>query len=149
MTNRTSAWSLYPATILSVPLDKNIRIDLRRSLGATVRKRLAYIGLARPFAVITACNPLDRAIPTLEAARLNHELRAMLALHGSVVVPMDGMSPDGRHVEPGFAAMLPRETARRIARFFEQTAFFWFDGRHFWIEPACGDHARVRLPVGR
>ena len=110
------------------------------TLAFTVREGTSTIETSfdGPFAVITAFHPLGRAIPKIEAARRTDELRALIALQGALSVPMDGSSPGGRHVEPGFAAALPKELAQRIARFFEQIAFFWFDGRRFWVEPACG-----------
>ena len=33
--------------------------------------------------------------------------------------------------------IIDKDTAREIAELFKQDAFFWFDGQHFWIEPAC------------
>ena len=66
-------WAQYPCTILEFAPPDRLRIDLRRPLGAPERATLAALGLDRPFAVLTAENPMgenaeDEPTETQEAA---------------------------------------------------------------------------------
>ena len=66
-------WAQYPCTILEFAPPDRLRIDLRRPLGAPERATLAALGLDRPFAVLTAENPMgenaeDKPTAAQEAA---------------------------------------------------------------------------------
>jgi hypothetical protein len=99
------------------------------------------------FGVVTAANPLGRRLLDVENARRHTELEAELVAGGSCFRPADGVSPDGRHREPGFAVWLPESGVRNLAERFEQTAFFYFDGTEFWLVTTNGTRNPVRLPA--
>jgi hypothetical protein len=96
--------------------------------------------------VITACNPFGRIKGGRTNRRRTRALARRLAAAHLPTVPVDGRSPDARHVEPGFGVPLPLEDARALAREFGQTAIFWWDGEAFWLVQAWGGGERVRLP---
>lgn len=124
-----------------------LEIDLRREPDPALGEEFARSGLAGPFAVITAYDPVGQ--PRDEAAnrRRNRELAERLAEAAVVVVPIDGRSPDGSHVEPGYGVALPLAEACRLALEFCQTAVFWWDGTTFWLVEAAEGGRRVRLPA--
>jgi hypothetical protein len=70
-----------------------------------------------------------------------------LEIAGIPNVPAAGASPDGAHREEGFAIWVSRERTRELAARYEQTAFFWFDGRDFWVVPTAAGVSAIRLPV--
>lgn len=149
MTTRNQSWPMYPETILTFDVGARLTCDLRKRPTAALLRELCRSGLSTRFAVVTACNPRGERAGASENQRRTYELRALIGLQGLSAIPADGGSSDGRHVELGYAANLSKEDARRISTFFEQTAFFWFDGRRFWIEPATMEHSRVALPIRR
>jgi hypothetical protein len=59
-----------------------------------------------------------------------------------------GRSTDGTHIEQGFAIAVDRESARQLAIAWEQSAFFWIDGRDVWLCPAVvrGADERITSP---
>lgn len=138
----------YPNTVLVVhpPGAPPFEIDLRQEPEPTLGEALARLGLAAPFAVITACNPFGRAKDDATNRRRTRELAERLTVARLQHVPVDGRSPDGAHIEPGFGVVLPLEEARALAREFEQTAIFWWDGAAFWLVDAWKEGARMRLP---
>lgn len=150
-------WAQYPCTILEFTAPERLRIDLREPLGATERATLASLGLDRPFAVLTAENPMgenaeDKPTEAQEAAteRRNAarraELEAELRRSGITFQPCDGVAPDGEYREHGFAIVLPREQAVMLARRFGQLAIFWFDGRNFSLVGAVARNPSEKLP---
>ena len=150
-------WAQYPCTILEFAPPDRLRIDLRRPLGTAERATLAALGLDRPFAVLTAENPLgenaeDKPTAAEEAAteRRNAgrrlELEAELRKGGVEFQPCDGVAPDGEYRERGVAVVLPREQAVMLARRFGQLAIFWFDGRNFSLVGAVARNAAEKLP---
>lgn len=62
-------------------------------------------------------------------------------------MPVAGASPDGAHREEGLAVWVSRNRARELAARYEQTAFFCFDGREFWVVPVAAAVPAVRLPA--
>ena len=79
--------------------------------------------------------------------RARHEqLRQAIVGASLTHLPTDGTSPDGAHQEEGFAVWTDRDTAYQLARQFEQSAFFWFDGDVFWVLSAMLDAPPRRLP---
>jgi Protein of unknown function (DUF3293) len=150
-------WAQYPCTILEFAPPARLRIDLRRPLGAAERATLAALGLDRPFAVLTAENPLgenaeDKPTAAQEAAteRRNAdrraELEAELRRAGVEFQPCDGVAPDGDYREQGVAVVLPKEQAVMLARRFGQLAIFWFDGRAFSLVGAVARNPTEKLP---
>jgi hypothetical protein len=145
-------WRFYPETVIELWRRRGgprVHLDCREPVDAATRAALAGIGLPGPFVVITACAPggarLGPAASRRRTARLARRLRAF----GPRPVRADGGSPDRTHVEPGWAADLAREEARRIAAEAGQSAIFRFDGRAMWIEPVLVDAAPIRLPPAR
>jgi hypothetical protein len=150
-------WAQYPCTILEFAPPQSLRIDLRKPLGTAERAVLASLGLDRPFAVLTAENPLgenteDEPTKAQQAAsdRRNDtrraELEAELRKSGIEFQPCDGVAADGDYREQGVAVVLPREQAVMLARRFGQLAIFWFDGRNFSLVGAVARNPSEKLP---
>ena len=150
-------WSRYPETILEFAPPDRLRIDLRRPLGAPERAILASLGLDRPFAVLTAENPMGENAedkPTAEqeaeterrnAAR-REELESQLRKSAAEFQPCDGVAAEGDYREHGVAVVLPRDQAVMLARRFGQLAIFWFDGRAFSLVGALARKPSLKLP---
>ena len=150
-------WAQYPCTILEFAPPDSLRIDLRRPLGSAERAILAARGLDRPFAVLTAENPVGENTedePTgaqkVESDRRNDDrradLEAQLRAAGADFQPCDGVAADGDYREKGVAVVLPREQAVMLARRFGQLAIFWFDGRNFSLVGAVARNPSEKLP---
>jgi Protein of unknown function (DUF3293) len=150
----------YPETVLELKLyglptgsivgrfrDARARIDLRQPIDAEARRVLRRAGLAHSFAVITACNPRGLQLDDAANRERTVALLARIARLGLVAVPTDGLSPDGTHREEGVAVNVDIPAAASIARDFQQTAFFWFDGSIMWIIMADATDERIRLPI--
>jgi hypothetical protein len=138
------SWQHYTQTVLL--FDDGSRIDLRDPVDDAVRRVLAALGLDEPFAVITAANPLGRVVGADANELRNLQLLSVLQSSGWRFQPAAGASPDEAHREPGYAVILPLSDARAVARRFEQSAFFWFDGAAFSIRGALIDTPPVALP---
>ena len=150
-------WSQYPCTILEFAPPDRLRIDLRQPLGAAERATLAALGLDRPFAVLTAENPMgenaedepseaQEAMTEQRNATRRAELEAELRRSGVEYQPCDGVAPDGDYREHGVAVVIPREQAVMLARRFGQLAIFWFDGRAFSLVGAVTRKPSEKLP---
>lgn len=150
-------WAQYPCTILEFAPPDRLRIDLRRPLGTAERATLAALGLARPFAVLTAENPMGENAedePTAGQEEMTErrnatrrgELEAELRRTRVEYQPCDGVAPDGDYREHGVAVVLPREQAVMLARRFGQLAIFWFDGRAFSLVGAVARKPSEKLP---
>jgi len=75
--------------------------------------------------------------------RRHDALRAWIIERGYVHRAATGSSPDGERTEHGSAVSLERDDVVAIARRFDQSAIFWFDGGSFWLVGALVD-ARAR-----
>lgn len=140
------SWSAYSDTHLRFP-GAGLTIDLRRPLSPLATRTLAGMGLLRPFAVITACNPLGARLGAESNRRLGSVLTVLVRDRYPDARPADGGSPDGAHVEPGWAIPAPLEEARVLAARFLQNALFWFDGARFSIVPVQGEGPPLILPA--
>lgn len=140
-------WSHYPETVLHFggPLDS--AVDLRSPLSARVRKQLSSLGASSEFAVVTAFNPHGVDVTDEENVRRHSALCDELEAADIPSVTAAGASPDGAHLEEGFAIWVSRDRARDLATRYEQSAFFWFDGREFWVVPIDAGVPAARLPV--
>ncbi len=141
-------WALYPQTVIHLRRGRRWAcIDCRRPVDAAVLRELAALGLAGAFRVLTACHPGGAALGPAEDRRRTARLARRLRSRGQRPVRADGASPDGRHVEPGWAVAIPAEAAHAIAGQDGQSAIFHFDGRRMWIEPVLVDAAPIPLPA--
>lgn len=142
-----SAWGSYRDTVLQFP-SAGVNIDLRYPLSPRALHALANAGLAGPFAVVTACDPLGSAHDDNANLRLSAVLAALVQERYPKARPAHGAAPDGTHVEPGWAIPAPLEEVRSLAARFLQQAIFWFDGARFSIVPVHGAGPILTLPVG-
>jgi hypothetical protein len=136
-------WGTYPDTVLHFP---DLRVDLRRPVPSDLVQSLRRLGLAAPFAVVTASNPLGIRLDESVNRWLGAVLSSVVRLRYPAAVPADGRAPDGAHVEPGWAISAPLVDARRLAADFLQNALFWFDGQSFSIERVHAPGPAVALP---
>jgi len=141
------AWSNYAQTIVEIEREGDpFVIDLRAPLAESERRTLATLGPAASFGIVTASNPAGAAVASDANAKRRDALRRYLIEHGIVHRTATGSSPDGRHRESGFAVWLERDDVVLLARRFEQSAIFWFDGGAFWLVGALVDARTKRLP---
>lgn len=81
--------------------------------------------LPASFHVVTAADPQSQPADPAQNAAANARLEAALRTHGAELRPIDATSADGTHAEPSFAVWgVPAGTLARLARAFEQNAFF-------------------------
>ena len=139
-------WPRYPETILRFASDPGFSIDLRSVLSADDIGALSRIGLAEPFAAMTAFDPRGENLSAEENERLAARLDARLGQIGQAFVRVDACSPDGEHCECSVAVRMPQRDAVALAVEFEQVAIFWFDGTQFWIVGALLPTDPVMLP---
>jgi len=143
---RDPSWNFYSQTLLEFHLPDILTVDLRRQVSVRTKKAFVGAGLSHPFAVLTACNPRGCSIDASANAGKTADLEQDLRVRGAVALPADGVSPDGKHREPGFAVGMSLDEATRLARRYDQSAFFWFDGERFWIMPALVRTDPIYLP---
>ena len=140
------SWEAYPNTILEFGSIPKIAIDLRQPITVDTRQALKEIGFETTFTVLTACNPLGTIADQEENRSRTGQLEMELKALGVVMVPADGVSPDGKHREGGYAVAIPVTRAETLAKKFGQSAFFCFDGDQFWIMPALVQVEPMSLP---
>lgn len=139
-------WSHYPDTILRFPLP-NRTVDLRQELAD---EDLAFLRSLFPrgrFAIVTPANPHGAELADGENERRLGRFAVELDLLHIPHARVDGTSPDGSHVEPGFAVPLKLLAAVRLAHHWEQLGLFWFDGSRIWIVPSENDHTHHPEPL--
>jgi hypothetical protein len=139
-------WPRYPETVLRFAGDPKLSIDLRSLLSPEQISALSRLGLAEPFAVMTAFDPRGENLTREENDRLAAKLDARLGEMGIEFLRVDACSPDGQHCECSVALKIPRKDAVRLAMEFEQVAIFWFDGEQFWIVGALVETDPIMLP---
>jgi len=124
-------------------------VDVSLLVGPTQARWLRELGLTRPFAVITACNP-DGVVTSESTNDTAHEaLRDMLNLAAvDTSVACMSCSPDLSHTELGLAVMMERDAVIEVGRHFRQLAIFWYEGEQFSIVPLKQGSAVVPLPMG-
>lgn len=141
------AWGAYPDTILRFP-DAGLAIDLRRPVSPHAKAVLSGLGPGRPFGVVTACNPRGGLLEDRANRRLIAVLDALVLERYRGAWRADGCSPDGAHVEPGWAVPAPLpEVALLAARFF-QNGLFWYEADRFSIVPVLAPYPPLPLPDG-
>lgn len=142
------AWGPYPDTVLHFP-EADLKVDLRQTISPHTRVALARLGLAGPFAVVTACNPLGSAAEESANRALSAVLSAVVRWRYPGARPAHGRSATGTHDEPGWALPVNLEEARELAARFFQMGVFWFDGDRFFIEPVLAPQPALALPAGK
>jgi len=140
------SWFLYPNTILEFHTPTPFAVDLREPLSSQTRDALRVNNLDAAFAVITAYNPRGHRHSDVDNSRLTGQFEAQLRQRELRVVRVDGVSPDRTHRESGVAVNLTCEDATDLATHYHQSAFFWFDGEHFWVVPALVHAEPISLP---
>ena len=141
------AWSQYADTIVEIAREEApLRVDLRRALGEHERHALATLGPVSSFGIVTAANPAGAPVAATSNSARHDALERHLRECGFVHRGATGRSPDGRHTEHGFGIWLERDDVVAIARRFEQSAIFWFDGGAFWLVGALVDAPPRKLP---
>lgn len=138
------SWARYTATILHFA--EGPAIDLRRATPDVELAALRRAGMQHAFAVITAENPRGRDVSQRENDRHRARFEAALREMAVTWIPVVGASPDGSHREHGAAVEISDEQAAELARRFEQSAYYWFDGRQFRIHGALVKVAPIVLP---
>lgn len=137
-------WASYAETILLVHGPSPMEVDLTRPLGARERAVFLAAGLPGSFGLITSDNPRGRDVSDAVNAERRERFRAALAGRGRVV-RVDGLSRDRQRVEVGVALPWPMAQVRDLARAWEQSAIYWFDGRAMWVIGALTDAPPWRL----
>lgn len=124
----------------------SLRVDLRQPLDERSSRGLALLGFNAPFAVITAHDPHGEDLAgeenEIRSARLEETLRSL----GLAFIPVNACSPDRKHCEASVAVKMSLTAARQLARDYGQVAFFWFDGRRFWIAGGVVETDPITLP---
>ena len=144
MTGET--WDNFGETVLHVH-NWGRDLDLRKPLAVEDLRFLRGIFSVHCFAVVTAANPGGRLLTIPENERRFAALGAELEQEAIPRWRCDGMSPDGTHIERGYAVELPQELAVALARRHEQLGIFWFDGERMWIVPVLAERTAVMLPA--
>lgn len=139
-------WGNYPETVLQFP-GAGLNIDLRQPVSPRSLQALATAGLAGSFAVVTACDPLGGPLDPSANQRLSAVFAALVQDRYPGARPAHGISPDGAHLEPGWAIPAPLEEIRGLAARFLQNSIFWFDGVRFSIVPVTLAGPHLMLPV--
>ncbi len=138
-------WSAYAGTILLVHGPVPAEIDLSRPIGAKERAVFLAAGLPGCFGLVTAENPRGRNADPAENAVRRARLDAELAAAGPRPVRVDGLSRDRRRVEIGVALAWPLEGVRQLARRWDQSAIYWYDGDAMWVIGALTEADPWRL----
>jgi hypothetical protein len=139
-------WPRYPETVLTFATSPQLEIDLRQPLSESALTGLKRIGLADPFAVLTAYDPRGADLPREENERRRRQLNDRLKRSGYKFLEVDACSPDRSHCEQSVAVVMPQREAIALATQLEQVAIFWFDGERFWILGAYVDLDPLMLP---
>lgn len=126
-------WASYAETTLVFPESAGGEVSLQRAIGPAERAVFEAAGLPGAFGVMTAENPYGRPADPGENARRRDRLLAELRAAGESPIRVDGVSPDRRHREIGVALRWPREAVVELARRWEQSAIYWFDGHDMWV----------------
>jgi hypothetical protein len=143
------SWLAYPETVLELHGSRTVRIDLRETPSLAVLDEIRAIGLAEPFAVVTAWDPCGMTADASHNERADARLRAILDDSGLRWIRADGVSVDGSHRERGVAVATTVGHAGELARTFRQSAIFWFEDGVFWLMPGLVRAEPLRLPAER
>ena len=123
-----------------------VKVDLREIPSEDAIAALKAAGLDKPFAIMTAFDPRGENLSPAENERRKRGLDDRLRLGNYRFAQVDACSPDGSHCECSVAVLMPKDKAIDLAREMEQVAFFWFDGKRFWILGALVKTDPLMLP---
>ncbi len=126
-------WASYGDTLLRFPGPEPLEIDLRVPVSGRVRDALAVRGLGQSFGLLTPENPRGRRTSPEDNADRWVRFLTELDSTGTWYVRADGCSRDGRHVEHGVALLWSQGEIVALARQWEQSAIYWWDGARFWV----------------
>jgi hypothetical protein len=82
---------------------------------------------------MTADNPFGQTLDPAENAERRSRLTSELAARGASPVRVDGLSADRRHREIGVALSWSCDDVVALARRWDQSAIYWFDGGAMWV----------------
>ncbi len=139
-------WPKYPETVLEFATAPQVEVDLRKIPSDGEIAALQSAGFDQPFAVITAFDPRGENLAAAENEKRQQDLERQLRSSGYKFAVVDACSPDRSHCECSVAVVMPQENALDLARELEQVAFFWFDGKRFWILGALAETDPLMLP---
>lgn len=77
------------------------------------------------FAILTACNPMDKMLSQDENLIRNMQLLEILNSNGHYSEKITGSSRDLSHQEPSLITDISRGEALKLGSMFEQRAIFW------------------------
>lgn len=126
-------WASYADAILVFHSVPSFEIDLTAPIGDAERALLAGAGLRSRFGLVTAENPRGQAATAQENRRLRAAFEAELSGSGGTLLRVDGLSRDRRHREIGVALEWSTERLLDLARRWQQSAIYWFDGEAMWV----------------
>lgn len=138
-------WASYHATVLVFPGQGGGRIDLAHPPGSAGLALLQVAGLPGPFGLVTPENP--RGQPTSPAVN-QQRWEAFRAGPAGAAVQVDGVNAGASHRERGVALRWRREDVIALAREWQQSAIYWWDGCAFWLVGALTCHPPERLRQG-
>jgi hypothetical protein len=126
-------WHGYADTILEVHLVPPQEIDLAQPVTERERAIWREAGLQGAFGLVTPDNPFGQ--PMAEAVNAERRERFWAELHGRGVQPVrvDGLSRDRQHREIGVALPWSCDEVVELARRWDQSAIYWFDGAAMWV----------------
>ncbi len=142
-------WASYARTILRVHGDPPIDVDLACPVSPATRDALRARGLDGSFGVMTPGNPYGRPAAAADNVARMARFLAALDAGGKRYIRVDGRSPDARHVEMGVALAWSQADVVALARKWEQSAIYWWDGDAFWVIGALTCSQPWRLGAGR
>lgn len=139
------SWASYARTILEFHPSDPLRVDLAHPIGARSRAIFRASGLPGCFGLVTPENPRGRHAAANANAERWRRFRSELP---NETVQVDGVDPDSPHRERGVALGWPRVRVTALARRWEQSAIYWFDGHAMWVIGALARATPWRLGGG-
>lgn len=100
------------------------------------------------FSIITAYAPTGFIWKPEQNHWANQNLWKELSRLGCWTHPITGFDPDSDHQEPGWAAALDLQTARRLGRQFHQVAIFYIQNDELFLSN-CDPDSLALTPIGQ
>lgn len=139
------SWASYARTILEFQGAGRPQVGLARPIDGCARATFLASGLTGCFGLVTPENP--RGMHTDAAANTERWRRFRSGLPNDTV-QVDGLDPDSPHRERGVALAWPLSQVIPLARRWEQSAIYWFDGHAMWVIGALTRTAPWQLGGG-